>query len=418
MRFIVYFLINKNTMSSPTTDMVVGSGPRFGVMMRGLPKTKKYDKLLCHLSTEPCSTKIWGRTKPIKTELLYDEEDGVKKTTGLAMFLFEGHLDEELIARCADGIRLDKSHTLRTYVLRVCKTCHSSVDGHGPVGDLGPTARSLDTDSHAALRNLLRVTASRVDPDSCSICVPDQCCCCVKPLDKSMGNIYSKYVSCQSCRKNIAEQEKWRNSIPVRDTESSFKETKYLCDEAIQREKDLLGGKVPVSEDWVTPFMISYNTDSLVDPTSGNYWPYGMSGKDYVTLQDERRFDNPMSETPDNSWMDIEVTSEVIRDYWERMGSIQLEYDFKSLSDIGSLPTTLSKDDKSYRLIPDTHGFTCDDPTCQAIFQQQNDLDGGTYGALIATGIPIYTSRIGDLNGDSVSDLGYGKEYCLACIMK
>ncbi len=377
------------------------SGPRFGVTMRGLPKTKKYDKLLCHLSKDPCSTKIWGQTKPIKTELLYDEEDGVKKTTGEAMFLFEEHLDEELIARCADGIRLDKSHTLRTYVLRVCKTCHSSIYGHGPVGDL--------------------ITASRVDPGSCSICVPDQCCCCVKPLDKSMGdmsNIDSKYVSCQSCCKNIAEQEKWRNSIPVRDTESSFKETKYLCDEAIQREKDLLGGKVPVSEDWVTPFMISYNTDSLVDPTSGNYWPYGMSGKDYVTLQDERRFNNPMSETPDDSWMDIKVTSEVIGDYWERMGSIQLEYDFKSLSDIGSLPTTLSKDDKSYRLIPYTHGFTCDDPTCQAIFQQQDDLDGGAYGALIATGIPIYTSRVGDLNGDSVSDLGYGKEYCLACIMK
>jgi len=375
------------------------SGPRFGVLVRGLPKTKKYDKLLCHLAkTGFSSTKIWGQTEPIKTELLYDEEGGVKKTTGMAIFLFEEHFDEELIAGCADGIRLDKSHTLRTSVIRVCKTCHSSIDGRGSVGD--------------------PKTVSRVDPDSCSTCVPDQCCCCVKPLDKSICNIYSKYVSCQSCRKNISEQEKWRNSIPVRDTESSFKETRYLCDEAIQREKDLLGGKVPVSEDWVTPFMISYNTDSLVDPTSGNYWPYGMSGKDYVKFQDERRFNNPMSETPDDSWMDIEVTSEVIGDYWERMGSLYTKFNFKSLLDIGSLPITLSKDDKSYRLIPDTHGFTCDDPTCQAIFQQQNDLDGGGYGALIATGIPIYTSRIGDLNGDSVSDLGYGKEYCLACIMK
>jgi hypothetical protein len=145
-----------------------------------------------------------------------------------------------------------------------------------------------------------------------------------------------------------------------------------------------------------------------------------MSGKDYVKFQDERRFNNPMSETPDDSWMDIEVTSEVIGDYWERMGSLYTKFNFKSLSDIvvQSLPTTLSKEGKSYRLIPDTHGFTCDDPTCQAIFQHQNDLDGGAYGALIATGIPIYTSRIGDLNGDSVSDLGYGKEYCLACIMK
>ena len=376
----------------------VAMGPRFGVLMRGLPKTKKYDKLLCHLSKEPCSTKIWGQTKPIKTELLY-EEDGVKKTTGQAIYLFNECEDEEWFARFADGIRLDKSHTLRTSVIRVCKMCHIPVDVHGYEGDLG--------------------TASRVDPDSCSICVPDQfCCCCFKPLDKSIRNIYSKYVSCQSCRKNIVKQEKWRNSIPIHDTESSFKETKYLCEEAILREKELLGGKAPVSEDWVTPFMISYNTDSLVDPTSDKYWPYGMSGKDYVMLQDERRFDNPMSETPDDSWMDIKVTDEIFLDYWERMESIQLEYDFKSLSEIGSLPITLSKDDKSYRLIPDTHGFTCDDPTCQAIFQHHNDLDGGGYGALIATGIPIYTSRTGDLTGDSVSDLGYGKEYCLACIMK
>ena len=210
----------------------------------------------------------------------------------------------------------------------------------------------------------------------------------------------------------------WRNSIPVYDTESSFKETKYLCDEAILREKELFGGKVPVSEDWVTPFMISYNTDSLVDPKSEKYWPYGMSGKDYVTLQDLRSFNNPMSETPDDSWMDIEVTDEILLDYWERMTSIQKEFEFKSLSDIGYLPPMLSKENKSYRLIPDIHGFTCDDPTCQAIFQQQNDLDGGSYAALIATGIPIYTSREGDLTSESVSKLGYGKEYCLPCIMK
>jgi len=216
----------------------------------------------------------------------------------------------------------------------------------------------------------------------------------------------------------MVEQERWRNSIPVYDTESSFKETKYLCDEAILREKGLLGGKVPVSEDWVTPFMISYCTDSLVDPKSEKYWPYGMSGKDYVTLQDLRSFNNPMSETPDDSWMDIEVTDEILLDYWERMTSIQKEFEFKSLSDIGYLPPMLSKGNKSYRLIPDIHGFTCDDPTCQAIFQQQNDLDGGSYAALIATGIPIYTSREGDLTSESVSKLGYGKEYCLPCIMK
>tara|TARA_B110000467_G_C18122991_1_gene368944 strand:- start:253 stop:684 length:432 start_codon:yes stop_codon:yes gene_type:complete len=143
-----------------------------------------------------------------------------------------------------------------------------------------------------------------------------------------------------------------------------------------------------------------------------------MSGKDYVALQDERNFNNPMSETPDDSWMDIEITDQIIKDYWKRMTTLQSDYDFKSLHDIGSLPTMVSKGDKSYRLVPDTHGFTCDDPTCQAIFHLQNELDGGAYAALIATGIPIYTSRKGDLTSDSVSDIGYGKEYCLACMMK
>jgi hypothetical protein len=387
-------------MSFPTNALVVGSGPRYAIRMRGLPITNKYDKLLSHLSKEPYSTKIWGRRKAIKTELLYDDEgDGVKRTTGLAMFLFEEHLDEELIARCADGIRLDKSHTLRTCVIRVCKTCHASFAGLGPLDDMN--------------------TASKIDPDSCRSCVPDQfCCCCKGSLSEEIGDIYTKYVSCQSCRKNIVEQERWRTSIQVYDTETSYNEPKYLCSEAIKREKDLLGGKVAVSENWVCPFMISYSIDSLVDPTSGNYWPYGMSGRDYVKLQDLRRFDNPMSETPDDSWMDVVITDEVIHNYWKQMESLYTKYDFKSLSDSGSLPTIVSKEDKSYRLIPDTHGFTCDDPTCQAMFHKHNTFDGGAYAALIATGIPIYTSRKGDLTSDFVSELGYGEEYCLACIVK
>jgi len=378
---------------------------RYGILMTGLPVTKKYDKLLNFLSNK-YSAKIWGRTAPIKTELLYKSTNGIIKTTGEAIFIFKETLDEIHIARCSDGIRLDKRHTLKTRVIEVCKTCNSDIYGQT---DCGNTIE----------------TVSKIDSDSCRTCVPDKlCCCCAKVLDPMNDNFSSnisciyKYISCKSCRENIEEQEKWRNSIPIHDTESSYKEPKYLCDEAIIREKELMGGKAPVSEDWVTPFMISYSTELLVDPKSNEYWPYGMSGRDYVALQDQIRFDNPMNETPDDSWMDIDVTEEILEDYWKRMLTIQTEFNFKSLTDIGTLPTTMSKDDKSYRLIPDTHGFTCDDPTCQAIFQKQNDLDGGCYAALIVTGIPIYTSRTGDLTSESVSELGYGKEYCLACIVK
>ena len=403
-------IIKNIAMSSQNSDLVATDSvcslvlsPRYGVLMGGLPITKKYDKLLCHLSKDVISNGIWGKTKPIETELLYEDDDDAKVTTGEAIFLFEEQCPlfrlDHIIKR-SNGFRLDKRHTMRTRVIRVCKTCHSDIDGQ--------------TDDGGALE-----TASRVDPYSCRSCVPDQfCCCCEGILDEGGGDIYSTYVSCRSCRQNTEQQEKWRKSIPIHDTESSFKEVMYLCEEAILREQELLGGKAPVSEDWVTPFMVSYHTDSLVDPRSGNYWPYGMSGKEYVALQDLRRFNNPMSETPDESWMDIEVTDEVIQDYWTRMTSLQSEYDFKSLNDIGNLPTTLSNEDQSYRLVPGIHGFTCDDPTCQAIFHQQNDLDGGAYAALIATGIPVYTTRGGDLTSDSVSDIGYGKEYCLACMMK
>jgi hypothetical protein len=365
--------------------------------MKGLPITPKYDKLLLHLSQDPCSTRIWGKTKPIKIELLYDEDGDVKKTIGEAIFIFEECNDEALIARRSDKYRLDKSHTLRTETIRVCKTCYSDING-------------LTGDPYSYIGK------SKIDPDSCRTCVPDQfCCCCDGPCTP---DIYSKYVACQPCRGNMEEQEKWRMSIPIYDTESSFKEKKYLCDEAIKREQELMfDGKPPVSEDYVTPFWYLC-MDSLVDPNSGNYWPYGMSGRDYVSLQNLRAFNNPMSETPDNSWMDIEVTKEIINDYWNRMSSLQDKYDFKSLTNPGSLPTTLLKDGKSYRLVPDTHGFSCDDPTCQAINHNQNDMDGGGYAALVLTGLPIYTSREGDLTSESVCELGYGLEYCLACIMK
>lgn len=45
------------------------------------------------------------------------------------------------------------------------------------------------------------------------------------------------------------------------------------------------------------------------------------------------------------------------------------------------------------------HGFTCDNPVCQAVFQHYQDNDGGAFGALVATGIPIFTTRPGNIHG-------------------
>ena len=402
--------------------------PRYGVKMSGLPITPKYDKLLSFLGKDTHSTRIWGSKtiKPIKTDLLFTMVDGVKTTTGDAIFIFDHEFqlmwNQQFIVERSNGIRLDKNHTLETDVIRVCKTCHCHLQRTGKSEEV----RRCDPRSTCAPPHL--ESASGLDPDSCKTCVPDEiCCCCRVPLrscdlgpipDHESYNIYQKYIACQSCRDDDYMQEKWRNSIPVYDAETSFHEEKYLSDEAIVREKELQGGVSPIPPESITPFMFTFMIENLVDPTSKYYWPYGMDVYDYLVSQNQRIFDNPMSETPDDSWRSIEVTEEIIKDYWKRMIELQEKYDFKSLQDPGSLPSTIEKDGVSYRLFPDIHPVWCDDPICQAINHQQDDMDGGGYSALILTGIPIFTTRKGDLTSDSGRGLGYGHEYCLACIMK
>lgn len=401
--------------------------PRYGVKMSGLPITRKYDKLLSFLGKDTHSTRIWGSKtiKPIKTDLLFTMVDGVKTTTGDAIFIFDHEFqlmwNQQFIVERSNGIRLDKNHTLETDVIRVCKTCHCHLQRTGQ-----SEVRRCDPRSACAPPHL--ESASGLDPDSCKNCVPDEiCCCCRVPLracdlgpipDNESYNIYQKYIACQSCRDDDYMQEKWRNSIPVYDAGTSFHEEKYLSDEAIVREKELLGGVSPIPPENITPFMFTFMIENLVDPTSKYYWPYGMDVYDYLVSQNQRIFDNPMSETPDDSWRSIEVTEEIIKDYWKRMIELQAKYDFKSLQEPGSLPSTIEKDGVSYRLFPDIHPVWCDDPICQAINHQQDDMDGGGYSALILTGIPIFTTRKGDLMSDSGRGLGYGHEYCLACIMK
>jgi len=86
---------------SPLTNSQVAAASRRGVLVRGLPQTHKYDKLLSFLGSDKdvvrlgktrpgMAKKLWGTDIPIKTTLYsFCDEDGRKKTTGEALFIFE-----------------------------------------------------------------------------------------------------------------------------------------------------------------------------------------------------------------------------------------------------------------------------------------------------------------------------------------
>ena len=400
-----------------TPDPRVTHASRRGVLVRGLPQTHKYDKLLSVLGSDKdivrlgktcpgVQKQLWGTDIPIKTTLYsFCDEEGKKKTTGEALFIFETssrfapqnlNCDETSLAQRVSGIRLDKSHTLQGEVIRVCEKC------------------LIDTRSCWPCHRF----TSQCDPNFCEQCLV--CSLCKKP--PSISSIFIDdgfYITCQECMESMTAQEKWRESMPVYDTQSSYdiKDHLYLCEEAIEREKKILGGKAPLPDEYMRPLPHAVGClSALIDPTSKYYWPYGQSGYDYLVSQEEMRFNNPVSETPGGEWCSVEVDDKVVRDAWTKMETLKAKYKFNSLSDPGSIPSVIMSSCHcfSYRLIPKIHGFTCDSPLCQAINHYYDD--GGAYNALVLTGIPMYTSRLGDLMNDDVSKLSYGKEYCLSCI--
>jgi hypothetical protein len=399
---------------------------RWGILVQGLPQTSKYDKLLSVLGRRedyvrlgkayhgPAKT-LWGPAIPIKTTLFYEEiHDGPvvkKRTTGEAIFIFEEECDVTLLAIHANGKRLDKSHTLSAATIKVCRVC--LIDTFVPCS---PGGHNPDA-----------VCVSPLNEDYCCDCFDARfdvrCCVCLNHVDKADTHGLGKYTYCtECCDGEMVAQEKWRQSIPVYDTISSYdiKDHLYLSHEAIEREKEIHGGSAPLPDESMRPFQITPFICDLIDPTSQYYWPYGQSGYDYMVSQEEMRFNNPTSETPVSGWQDIYVTEEMIHDSVNKMNALKAKYQFCSLREPGSIPTKLTKDDMCYRLIPTIHGFTCDSPMCQAI-NHLNDYgeasQSDAYNAFILTGIPIYTSRTGNLHEDDVSKWSYGREYCLSCMM-
>ena len=128
------------------------------------------------------------------------------------------------------------------------------------------------------------------------------------------------------------------------------------------------------------------------------------------------RFNKPFEETPDETLREIDVTEEVLSTYSQDLQDAIKKFNY-SKEDRGTLPAEIVTEDCKYRLIDDTHSFTCDSPICQAVFQYHQRNDAGAFAAIIATGIPIFTTRPGDLYG-TPREAGFGHERCIACVSK
>jgi hypothetical protein len=256
------------------------------------------------------------------------------------------------------------------------------------------------------------------------MCLPSPitCCCCDSILTdegileyvRSSRDLYA----CHSCRGDSGAQEKWRyneeNKL-ISATSSSYVEELHLSDEAIEREKELMGG-VPPKPQETTPFIETLRIQDLIDPKSRDYWPSGMNAQQYLEHKELMRFNNPIQETPDESWREVGVTEEVLSTYNQGLQDAFKKFNFSD-KDRGSLPAEIVSNDCKYRLIEGCHGFTCDSPVCQAVFQHCEETDGGAFGALVATSIPIFTTRPGDIHG-TPREAGFGYERCISCVSK
>ena len=390
---------------------------KMGVLVLGLPKTKKIDRLekfMMGSSAPHRRSKISKHEFDVKFHLHYCQWYNGNESTGEGVYTFGSGIQTELedFTELMNGQRIDKKHSpIRACVAPICFNCHFPLDCE-------------DTPGHLPKGNLEK--ASTLNKHICDRCLPSpiHCCCCdtILPDDESQSGYRrssSDAHACRSCWNDSDIQEKWRyndeNNLITTET-SSYVEELYLSDEAIEREKALMGGVPPKPCPDITPFSSSFHIKDLIDPESRDYWPFGMNAQQYIEYKELMRFNNPMEETPDESWRGIEVTEEVLQNYSQDLQIACEKFNY-STEDRGKLPAEIVAADCKYRLVENCHGFTCDSPVCQAVFQHYSDTDGGAFGALVAKGIPIFTTRPGNILGNP-REAGFGQERCIACVSK
>lgn len=386
---------------------------KFGIHVTGIPLTKKVDKMEQFMVGDKAphrrvrEPEQWSDSK---FHLHYYQWNSGKETTGEGVYTFNEDTDLEKLSELMNGSRIDKKNEpIRTSVAPICFNCHFP----------------LDCDSTPIqLKNNLE-KASTLCGTLCEMCLPSpvRCCCCDTILTENDGlSEFAKTMknyACRACWANSAVQEKWRyneqNKL-VNATSSSYVEELYLSDEAIEREKQLMGGVPPKPCKDITPFLETFHIRDLIDPESRHYWSFGMNAQQYLEHMELLRFNNPMEETPDESWRDIEVTEDVLTKYSQDLQGAFEQFNYTE-GNRGSLPAEIVSVDSKYRLVEHCHGFTCDNPVCQAVFQHYQCNDGGAFAALVATGIPIYTTRPGNIHG-TPREAGFGQERCIACVSK
>lgn len=342
--------------------------------------------------------------------------DGVTSCEGSCVYLFNEDIDLSLMADSFSmkSIKISgKSYTIYGAITHVCDDCLI------PLKD-----RDAELDLFSSQER------SPLDTMFCKCCKPDwSCTCCGGVAYKRETNdkdskIIEEYLSrkkflvCKDCLNDRKKQEHWRNH----GNGSSVKETsfivpeKYLCTEAIKKIQQKMGGKPPEPRENSTPFD-NFDPEDIINPKSDHYWPYGMSSLEYLQHIEQIKFDNPISESfgylgtgpeYDDDWEDIQVTDETLQEYSQKIESIHEKYPSRE-----DYPEVISFEGEKLRLVPQVvHGFTCDNPTCQAVFQHF-EYEGALQHTLST--IPMYTSRKGDLEGE-IHNLSYGYERCLACI--
>ena len=387
-----------------------------GVLVKGLPLTKKIDRLEKFMMGDKAPHRRKSESTLLRDpvfHLHYYQWYSGEETTGEGVFVFnEGsgeQKDLEKFAELMNGQRVDKKHApIQTCMTPICFNCRFPLDCE-------------DTPPRTTF-NLEK--ASTLDSNVCEMCLPSPitCCCCDSILTdegileyvKSSRDLYA----CHSCREDSGIQEKWRyneeNKL-INATSSSYVEELHLSDEAIEREKELMGGVPPAPQE-TTPFINTLRIQDLIDPKSRDYWPSGMNAQQYLEHKALMSFNNPIQETPNESWREVEVTEEVLSTYAQDLQSAYKKFNYSD-KDRGSLPAEIVSAECKYRLIEGYHSFTCDSPVCQAVFQHCGETDGGAFGSLVATDIPIFTTRPGDIHG-TPREAGFGYERCISCVSK
>lgn len=346
--------------------------------------------------------------------------DGRVEALGTGIYFFNEDADLDVLANCINmkKMKID-GHTYTIYgeKMDICRgECMCPLNmGYGKT------------------ENPYSKDRSPLDATYCRECKPDYRCTCCGEIayvrsETASIEIYSsierllkrrKFIACDKCLKDMKIQEKWRNEgvgSSFTDKQTSYVEKKYLCDEAIQKIQDMMGGKPPKPAEHMTPFYYPIDLAYLLDSTCKDYWPYGMSSEEYVEYMEKKAFDNPISEPDgymgpspddDDDWTEIEVTDEVIRDYQNKFLEIEAKYPTRD-----DFPREYMYKGKKMRLLWDNHGFTCDNAKCLAVYKNCE----GIIPAVAFTCIPMYTSREGDLESRDVSVLTYGYERCIGCL--